>query len=112
MKFCPSPKCNRILVHNNNLLDSNSDSDSDTLLEAERSISSGTVAPSGQSVLVDTPVVPCDCATKWCFQCDSKAHWPASCQAAKEYDGFYAKEVGTLLDEKGDLFKMTVSFVF
>lgn len=40
---------------------------------------------SGEKIQPGPVPVVCACGSVWCFRCQDRAHWPASCQQAKEF---------------------------
>ncbi|XP_057303773.1 uncharacterized protein LOC130641124 [Hydractinia symbiolongicarpus] len=85
MKFCPNSRCKVVAVNPTNVSLSN-------------------------KVIVDNPIVRCKCTKNWCFNCQSVDHWPSSCEAFQNYQEQKQSDIGTVLDQNGNLFQVEIVY--
>ena len=55
-------------------------------------------------------VVSCVCSKSWCFGCQNEEHWPASCELFERYQQQLKDDVGTILNQYGEIYRTNVQY--
>ena len=85
LKQCPTPNCSHIAVQK--------------MKKIQRINTS--IIPS---------VVSCVCSKSWCFGCQNEEHWPASCELFERYHQQLKDDVGTILNQYGEIYRTNVQY--
>ena len=85
LKQCPTPNCSHIAVQK---------------MEKIQRINTS-IIPS---------VVSCVCSKSWCFGCQNEEHWPASCELFERYHQQLKDDVGTILNQYGEIYRTNVQY--